>query len=72
MNIDFYSDGNTWFRITGGTLRVLLIQLSVSEVLKTAILATIGGVASFIVSIGLKWMLRWLSRNKKWPKGSSF
>ena len=40
----------------GGTLFVLLAQLRWEEVTKTALLAVIGAVVSFVVSAGIRWL----------------
>lgn len=45
----------------GGTLVVFVLQLHSEDLTKTCILAAIGAVVSFLVSLGLKWLLRWVS-----------
>lgn len=51
-------DGPTRAGTAGGTVLVLL-SLSWSTVLETALLATIGAVVSYSVSLGLKALHRW-------------
>ena len=46
----------------GGTLLVVLLQISSGEVLKTAVLAAVGAVVSFGVSLGMKWLVKQLKR----------
>ncbi|MBK7290113.1 MAG: hypothetical protein IPI78_07700 [Chitinophagaceae bacterium] len=46
----------------GGTLTILLANLSVTDLLQTAILAAIGALVSFITSILMKYLF------KKWRK----
>jgi hypothetical protein len=46
----------------GGTLLVFFMQIHSTEILKTAVLASVGAVVSFGVSISLKWLLRYLRR----------
>jgi hypothetical protein len=58
MNTNFPSDGNIRSGTIGGTVLVLLLQLTTSEMLKTAVLAAIGAAVSFIVSLLLKWLVR--------------
>jgi len=52
----------------GGTLLAVFAQLEGTDVLRTVILASIGAVASFIVSRLTKWLWNWLKivfkRNK--------
>ena len=57
MNTNFPSDGNTLSGTVGGTLLVMLVQISAGEVMKTICLAAIGAIVSFGVSVLLKWMI---------------
>jgi len=41
----------------GGTLLVVIIQLEPRELVKTAILAAIGAAVSWLVTMGLRWMV---------------
>ena len=42
----------------GGTLLVVLLQLSTAQLLETVVLAAVGAVVSYGVSMALKWLLR--------------
>jgi len=46
----------------GGTLLVVVLQISAGELLKTGCLAAVGAVVSFGVSLGLKFLVRWWKR----------
>ena len=46
----------------GGTLLVLLLQLKAEELLKTAVLAAVGAIVSFCVSLGLRWLMKRMRR----------
>ena len=47
----------------GGFALVLLTQLNSSDMVRTAVLALIGGVVSFAVSMGLKLLVRYLKKH---------
>lgn len=64
MQGDFFSM-NEKAGTVGGTLLVLLLQLSATELLKTAILAGIGAAVSFLVSLSLKYIISRLGRKKE-------
>lgn len=40
----------------GGTFLSIVANIQSGDITKTAILATVGAVVSFLVSLGLKWM----------------
>lgn len=42
----------------GGTLLVVLVQIAPEEIVKTIVLAGLGAVVSFAVSVGMKWLWR--------------
>lgn len=42
----------------GGTLLVIILNINGGEIVKTAVLACVGAVVSFFVSIVLKWMVK--------------
>jgi hypothetical protein len=46
----------------GGTLLVIIIQIQQGELIKTAILASIGAVVSFGVTTLLRWILKKVKR----------
>ncbi len=64
MQGDFFSV-NEKAGTVGGTLLVLLLQLSATELLKTAILAGIGAAVSFLVSVSLKYIISRIGRKKE-------
>jgi hypothetical protein len=43
----------------GGCLTIFLVNVSSGDILRTMLLAGIGAVVSFVVSLGLKWVIRW-------------
>jgi hypothetical protein len=49
----------------GGTLLVMLLQLNSSELIRTSVLAAIGAIVSFVVSLALKWLVRQIRMKKK-------
>ncbi|RPD45538.1 hypothetical protein [Paracnuella aquatica] len=55
--------GNTRAGTAGGTLLVLLLQLSSGELIKTAVLAGVGAAVSFAVSFALQRLVRRLCKN---------
>jgi hypothetical protein len=46
----------------GGTLLVIVIQIQQGELIKTAILASIGAVVSFGVTTVLRWVMKKVRR----------
>ena len=56
MDTNFPSDTRTG--TIGGTLLVLIYSLKPAQILETAVLAAIGAVVSFAVSVGLKAAFR--------------
>ena len=46
----------------GGTLLVIVIQIQQGELIKTAILASIGAVVSFGVTAVLRWVMKKVTR----------
>ena len=56
-------DVHTRVGTIGGFLLVLLTQLNSSDLIRTAVLALIGGVVSFTVSKVLKWLMRHLGKH---------
>lgn len=47
-----------------GTLLVVILQINNSEILKTAVLAAIGAVISFIVSKAMKYLWKRVQKKK--------
>ena len=62
MNLNSLFDGTTLSGTAGGTFLVLMVNLNTGEILKTVILAAIGALVSFTVSLALKWLVQFLKR----------
>ena len=58
MEFHYPPDMNTRAGTVGGLTLVLLIKLDASMLVETVIVACIGAVVSFSVSVLLKWMIR--------------
>ena len=48
----------------GGTLLSIFANIQSGDITKTAILATVGAVVSFVVSLGLKWLAKKVRRGR--------
>ena len=59
MNEHSYTKTGT----AGGTLTIILANINSGDVLKTAVLAAIGAVVSFGVSLLLKMVVKWWKRS---------
>ena len=59
------ANGSARAATAGGTLLVLLLQVSSGELVKTVVLAAVGAAVSFGVSYGLRWLVRRKNRPKK-------
>ena len=55
-------DGTTLSGTAGGTLLVLMVNLNTGEIIKTVILAVIGALVSFMVSLVMKWLVQFLKK----------
>ncbi|MCU7551610.1 hypothetical protein OCK74_20995 [Chitinophagaceae bacterium LB-8] len=64
METNFSPGVYTLTGTVGGTLFVLLIQIGSGEILKTTVLAAIGAVVSYLVSWGLKFLVKRLKRKR--------
>lgn len=42
----------------GGTLLSIVVTIQSGDITKTIVLATVGAVVSFLVSLGMKWVAR--------------
>ena len=62
MSNHFHS--TTLSSTASGTLLVVIIQINSSELLQTAVLATIGAVVSFIVSKTMKYLWEKIKNRK--------
>ena len=63
MEPNIFQDTHTRVGTAGGTLFAILLQLHGADILKTAVLAVIGGVVSFAVSLALKSLVRYLKKH---------
>jgi hypothetical protein len=50
------ADINAKAGTAGGTLLILFIQIGTGEVVKTILLAGLGAMVSYTVSMGMKWL----------------
>jgi mannitol-specific phosphotransferase system IIBC component len=57
-NSNSYQNGGTVGGTIGGTLLVVLLQINAADIFKTCMLAAIGAVVSFMVSLCMKWILQ--------------
>lgn len=48
-----------------GMLLIVFVQLQNEEIIKTVILASIGGTASYLFTLGLKYLLDYLRKRLK-------
>lgn len=58
LNIDYGTKAGT----VGGTLLTIVCNIHLADLTRTAVLAAVGAVVSFVVSIFLRWLI------KKWKK----
>ena len=57
MDVNYHPDRATKAGTAGGLLLVLLMKLDAASLLETAVVAAVGAVISFGVSVLLKWAL---------------
>ncbi|SHN11666.1 hypothetical protein SAMN04488057_10721 [Cyclobacterium lianum] len=62
------SGGGTRAGTVGGTLLSVLANINSGDILHTCILAAVGALVSFTVSILLKLLLQWFKRKHPPPK----
>lgn len=65
MESNIQPEGSARMATAGGTILVMLLQLSSSELIRTSVLAAIGAIVSFVVSLALKWLVRHIRMKKK-------
>jgi urea transporter len=58
METNLSPDLSTRAGTIGGTLMVVLLQITSEEIIKTAVLAGIGAIVSFSISLVLKYLVR--------------
>jgi hypothetical protein len=59
---NFSPDVHTKAGTLGGMLLALFLQIHSGDVMKTIVLAAVGGLVSFGVSFGLKMLIRWIHK----------
>ncbi len=64
MSDQFYSSGMRAGTI-GGTVVAIITNIAVAEIFKTAILAAVGAVVSFSISVLMKWVVNKIRMRKK-------
>lgn len=62
MNMNSPFDGSTLSGTAGGTLLVLMVNINTGEIIKTMILAAIGALVSFIISLVMKRLVQFLKK----------
>ncbi|MEI2749795.1 MAG: hypothetical protein V9E88_13685 [Ferruginibacter sp.] len=62
MENDFHVDSSTKVGTASGTLLTILFNIHVHDILKTIVLAAIGAVVSFSVSLALKYLAKKLKK----------
>ena len=55
-------DNNTKVGTAGGTLLIVLLNIRSEDLVKTAVLAGIGAIVSFSVTLGLKFLIKRLKK----------
>lgn len=56
------SNGNVYAGTFGGLLLSVFSNLFLEDIVRTAVLAAVGAVVSFVVSVGLKFLIRRFKR----------
>lgn len=56
------SHSGTLTGTVGGTLLILFANIHSEDLVKTAILSVLGAFVSFVVSLGLRWIVKALKR----------
>ncbi|MDP4271074.1 MAG: hypothetical protein Q8909_13260 [Bacteroidota bacterium] len=60
--VETSANGNVYAGTFGGLLLTVFSNLFVEDMMRTIILAVIGAVVSFVVSLTLKELIRWFKR----------
>jgi hypothetical protein len=53
---------STLLGTVSGTVLTVIVNLDLQDITKTAVLAAVGAVVSFVVSVSLKWIVRRLNK----------
>jgi hypothetical protein len=62
MSTHTYIEHGTLLGTVSGTALTIVVNIGSSDIIKTVVLAAIGAVASFGVSVGLKWLTKLLKK----------
>ena len=60
-----YFDASQRFSTMCGMVLIVLVQIQNEELLKTVLLAGIGGTASYLFTFGLKYLIHFVRRKMK-------
>ncbi|MCD6065852.1 MAG: hypothetical protein K0S33_678 [Bacteroidetes bacterium] len=58
MSTHNHIESGTILGTVSGTALTVVVNIGSSDIIKTAVLAAIGAVVSFFVSVGLKWLVK--------------
>lgn len=61
-----YTDTGTTMGTAGGTLLTFIININVHDIYKTVLLASVGAVVSFFISLALKESIKYVKNRRKW------
>jgi hypothetical protein len=62
MATQHHIETGTILGTVSGTALTVVVNIGSSDIIKTAILAAVGAVVSFCVSVGLKWLAKKVRR----------
>ena len=65
MEPDYSTFTHTRAGTLGGFFLALFLQIHPGDIARTATLAVIGGVVSFLVSMGMKLLVRWIKKHSR-------
>jgi hypothetical protein len=62
MSMNHHLEGGTIMGTVSGTVLTVVVNIGSSDIIKTGILAVLGAVVSFFVSVSLKWIVKKLKK----------
>jgi mannitol-specific phosphotransferase system IIBC component len=62
MSANQHIEGGTIMDTVSGTVLTVVMNIGSSDIIKTVVLAALGAVVSFFVSVLLKWLFKKLKR----------
>ena len=62
MDPNYSADTHTRAGTIGGFIFALFLQVHSADLERTAILAAVGGLVSFAVSMGLRMLVKWIKK----------